>query len=270
VEATDSGGIRMGGGTQDFQIRQCKLTRVLGTAIQVGSEANSPRNADGWIEENEIRRVTRSAISVSDSTRIRVERNTATEIGYPREALVSENPGPPMAIETAGTVDESVYALNTFEDINGVCIGLSGFHHGEVRRNRCVNQKPFAEYPRGGAGIVMGESNAGASSEEVRILDNELEGIKQGGIVVTGRGHRIEKNRMRFLNQAGESTVESSGIYLRAASGDIVITDNLITGRGMKQRCIGYAPGVDPEKQTRDRNICLDAVWTKPGRAVRQ
>lgn len=278
-----SGGILLEEGTTDFQVRQCKLNRVRGNGIWTHSLYTSPRNSDGWIEENEIRFTARDAIQVGHATRVRVERNQGEKIGYPGAEVDVENQGWPVALDTAGNVDESVYALNTFRELNGKCIDLDGFHHGEVRRNRCVNDRPAADYPYGHFGIVLNNTNPDMRSEEIRIVDNELEGMKYGGIFVIGRGHWIEKNRMRFLNQAGcpesktvacvykadEPDMMFTGIYLGKGAERpdpaerISILDNLITGNGMKEHCIGHAPGVSMEKQTRERNICLNATWVK-------
>ena len=129
--------------------------------------------------------------------------NTGKFIGFPSTEVDVENEGWPVAIDTAGNVDKSSYALNIFEELNGKCIDLDGFHNGEIRRNRCVNSKPAAQYPYGHYGIVMNNSNPDMESEKVTIIDNELEGMKFGGIFVIGTGHRIEKNRMRNLNTAG-------------------------------------------------------------------
>jgi hypothetical protein len=51
-----------------------------------------------------------------------------------------EGGGIPVAIDTAGNVDQTVYAGNRFEEVNGKCIDLDCFHHGEVSHNSCVNR----------------------------------------------------------------------------------------------------------------------------------
>lgn len=275
-----SGGILLEEGTRDFVVRNCKLARIRGNGIWTHSNYTSPRNADGLIEENDIRDLARDAIQVGHATNIRVERNTGARIGWPIAEVDVENEAWPVAIDTAGNVDKSVYAFNTFEELNGKCIDLDGFHHGEIRRNRCVNAKPVSAYPHGQFGIVMNNNNPDMKSEHITIVDNELEGMKYGGIYVIGRHHRIEKNRMRFLNIAGCNEAHSarvacffdkdepdflrSGIYFGRYGRRVelpeenIVNDNLIMGHGMKEFCLGFAPGVAREKNQLERNICLN------------
>ena len=183
-----SGGILLEEGTRDFVVRNCRIARVRGNGIWTHSNYTSPRNADGLIEENDIRDLARDAIQVGHATSIRVERNTGGRIGWPVAEVDVESEAWPVAIDTAGNVDQSTYAFNTFEELNGKCIDLDGFHHGEVRRNRCVNTKPVANYPHGQFGIVMNNNNPDMKSEHITIVDNELEGMKYGGIYVIGPG----------------------------------------------------------------------------------
>ena len=275
-----SGGILIEEGTIDFQVLNCRLARVRGNGIWTHSLYTSARNADGLIAENDIQQVARDAIQVGHATRVRVERNTGSRIGWPVEEVDAENQGWPVAIDTAGNVDRSVYAFNTFSELNGKCIDLDGFHHGEIRRNRCVNARPVKNYPFGHFGIVMNNTNPDMQSEAITIIDNEFDGMKYGGIFVIGRGHRIEKNRMRFLNSAGcddktpcifkadEPAMLRSGIYLGlgaerpAPSHDNVIVDNLVMGVGMKEYCLSFAPGIDRASHQLERNICLNPPLT--------
>lgn len=274
-----SGGILLEEGTSDFQVLNCKLDRVRGNGIWTHSLYTSPRNQDGLIAENDIRNTARDAIQVGHATNIRVDRNSGKNIGYPSAEVDLENQGWPVAIDTAGNVDKSSYLMNEFEELNGKCIDLDGFHHGEVKRNRCVNTRPANEYPYGHFGIVMNNTNPDMRSEEIVVMDNELEGMKYGGIFVIGRNHRIEKNRMRYLNsaecpespkkipcvfKADEPDMLQSGIYLGKGAerpdpaSSNVIVDNLVMGYGMKERCIVFAPGVDVDSHRRERNICLN------------
>jgi hypothetical protein len=271
-----SGGILIEEGTIDFQVLNCRFTRIRGNAIWTHSLYTSKRNADGVIAENDITQVARDAIQVGHATNVRVERNTGSRIGWPVEEVDVENQGWPVAIDTAGNVDKSIYAFNTFTELNGKCLDLDGFHHGEVRRNRCVNAKPAKNYPYGHFGLVMNNTNPDMQSEAIVIADNEFEGMKYGGIFVIGSGHRIEKNRMRFLNTAGcnpntpcifkedEPLMLRSGIYLgkgaeRPAPADRnIIVDNLVMGIGMKDQCVNFAPGIDRSTHQVERNICLE------------
>jgi len=271
-----SGGILIEEGTVDFQVLNSRLTRIRGNGIWTHSLYTSPRNADGLIAENDITLTARDAIQVGHATNVRVERNTGTRIGWPVEEVDIENQGWPVAIDTAGNVDKTVYAFNTFTELNGKCLDLDGFHHGEVRRNRCVNAKPVKNYPYGHFGLVMNNTNPDMQSEAIVIADNEFEGMKYGGIFVVGHGHRIEKNRMRFLNTAGcnpntpcifkedEPLMLRSGIYLGkgaerpAPAHHNIVIDNLVMGIGMKDQCVNFAPGVDRSTHQVERNICLE------------
>ena len=96
-------------------------------------------------------------------------RNTGVNIGYPVDIVDIENQGTPVAIDTAGNVDQSEYARNTFEEINGQCIDLDGFHDGTVRDNRCTNRKAAADYPFGSFGIVMNNTHPDTHSNNIEI-----------------------------------------------------------------------------------------------------
>ncbi len=108
----------------------------------------------------------------------------------------------PVAIDTAGNVDRSVYAGNRFEEVNGKCIDLDGFHHGEVLDNACINRGSADDYPHGHYGIVFNNSNPDMQSEEVTVARNVIDGAKFGGIFVLGSRNRILGNVLRNLNLA--------------------------------------------------------------------
>ena len=91
---------------------------------------------------------------------------------------------------------------NRFEEIDGKCIDLDGFHDGEVRGNACVNRGAAASYRFGNFGIVMNNSNPDMQSRNIRVVDNMIEGPLLGGIFVIGTGHRIARNRLLDLNTA--------------------------------------------------------------------
>ncbi len=93
-----------------------------------------------------------------------------------------------MAIDTAGNVDRSSYDDNAFSKINGKCIDLDGFHDGEVRRNKCVDQRNF--------GIVMNNTNPDMRPEGVTIEGNLIEGGQYGGIFVIGGPNSILRNQL--------------------------------------------------------------------------
>ena len=183
-----------------------------------------------------------------------------------------------MAIDTAGNTDRSVYAHNRFEDVNGKCIDLDGFHHGEVRSNTCINRRPRQEYPHGHFGIVMNNANPDMQSEEITVAGNHIEGALYGGIFVIGSRHRIVGNRLLDLNKArcapgkpgcvywpDEPELLSSGIYLGrraerpAMTRNNVIENNEISGFGMGPGCIRAAPGVALRDNKIQGNRCQEA-----------
>ncbi len=274
-----SGGILLEEGTQRFTVRDSVFRNVLGNAVWTHSLYTSPRNAGGLIAGNRFEAIGRDAIQIGHATEVRVENNTGRRIGYPLEAVDIEGGGIPVGVDTAGNVDRSVYAGNRFEEINGKCFDLDGFHHGEVRDNVCVNLGAAAEYPQGHFGIVMNNSNPDMQSEAIAISGNRIEGMKFGGIFAIGSGHSIVRNRLLRLNTAGcnesaarfgcshfegEPDLLQSGVYLgRRAERPAVargnrIEDNEISGHRMRLRCIGAAPGVAAGSNAIRNNRCRD------------
>ncbi len=274
-----TGGILLEEGTSDFRVTGCALKNVRGNGIWTHSLYTSPRNRGGVIGGNRFETIGRDAIQVGHATNVTVGNNTGTRIGYPNEEVDVENGGIPVAIDTAGNVDRSIYAKNRFEEINGKCIDLDGFHHGEVRDNTCINRGSAGEYPFGHYGIVFNNSNPDMQSENVVILGNQIDGTKYGGIFVIGSGHRITGNRLRNINTArcNESGVKfnclyfseepkmlQTGIYLGkkaerpAPARGNVVNNNSISGWKMSSRCIAAAPGVSLAKNKIGKNRCFD------------
>jgi hypothetical protein len=125
----------------------------------------------------------------------------------------------------------------------------------------------------------MNNTNAGMHSQNILIENNQLEGMKFGGIFALGEGHRIINNRMLHLNTAhcnethakfgclaiaGEPGFLESGIYL-AKGGErpgparnIIIQGNVISGYKMKAHCIESAPSVKLADNTIQGNRCVD------------
>ena len=64
-----------------------------------------------------------------------VDHNTGSQIGYPVRCGGYGGRRNPVAIDTAGNVDKSVYQENEFRRSMAKCIDLDGFHHGDVLRN---------------------------------------------------------------------------------------------------------------------------------------
>ena len=168
---------------------------------------------------------------------------------------------------------------NRFEEINGKCIDLDGFHDGAVRGNTCINHGAPEDYPSGNFGIAMNNASIEMQSQNVVIENNAIAGTKFGGMFVLGEGHTIRNNRMTHLNTAhcnethlkfgclailGEPGFLESGIYL-AKGGErpgpayhITIENNVISGYKMKEHCIEAAPGVKMSENTIKGNQCID------------
>jgi hypothetical protein len=272
-----TGGILLEEGATDFVVQNCVFTNIPGNGVWTHSRYTSPRNARGRITANRFLTIGRDAIQVGHATQVRVDSNTGSRIGYPHHVVDMDGGGMPVAIDTAGNVDKSVYEQNTFAEINGKCIDLDGFHHGDVLSNTCTNKLTAAEYPFGHFGIVFNNTNPDMQSEAIRVIGNKISGTKFGGIFVIGRRHIIEGNQLRNLNlarcneshakfgciyNAAEPGILQTGIYLGkgAERPDISrenrVTGNVISGFKMAERCVAAAPGVDLKSNTVKENIC--------------
>ena len=270
-----TGGILLEEGTAEFVVRGCRILRVRGNGVWTHSLYTSPRNRDGLIERNSFEELARDAVQVGHATRVRVLDNRGRRIGYPVEDVDPE--ATPVALDTAGDTDFSAYVGNRFEEINGKCIDLDGFHDGEVRGNTCVNRGPREAYPHGHFGIVLNDSNPDMRSRNIVIAGNVIEGAVFGGLFLIGEGHRVTGNRFRRVNLArceparagcvywaDQPELLSAGIYLgrgvsrhSPARGN-VITGNVITGYGISRRCIVAAPGVERADNRIAGNRCAE------------
>jgi hypothetical protein len=272
-----TGGILLEDGVRDFEIRNCFVRNVRGNGVWTHSQRTAARSTDGRIVSNHFDTLARDAIQVGHATRVRVERNTGTHIGFPAEIVDNEAEATPVAVDTAGNVDHSVYAENLFEELNGKCFDLDGFHHGEVRANRCRNAKDGDAYPNGHFGIVLNNNDPGMQSQAIRILDNEIVKPKLGGLFLMGSGHEVRDNRfldvntMRCPDSGGlcnyvpsEPKMLASGIYLspgvsrKEHTRDNVIRGNTITGHRMAANCIAAGPGVSLAANRISQNVCTD------------
>ena len=273
-----TGGILLEQGTDAFAVADSIFRNILGNAVWTHSFYGSPRNRGGKIANNKFFEIGRDAIQIGHATEVVVAGNTGSRIGYPVELIDVENGGTPVAIDTAGDVDKTQYEFNRFEEVNGQCIDLDGFHDGIVRGNSCINRGKVEDYAFGHFGIVFNNSNIDMQSRNILVEDNELEGMKFGGIFIIGTGHRILRNRMRRLNTAhcnenrqqfgcsvlGEPSVLETGIYLGshaerpAPARNNRIEGNTISGWKMKTRCIQAAPGVQLSDNTIRGNRCVD------------
>lgn len=237
-----TGGVLFEAGTTDFRVTNSTFRNIRGNGVWTHSLYTAPRNARGLFAGNRFEQIGRDALQAGHATEIRIERNTGRAIGYPREIVDAT----PVAIDTAGDVDRSVYANNDFEDMNGKCLDLDGFHDGEVSGNQCRNVL--------GYGLVMNNTNPDMQSRNIRVTGNTFDGTQYGGIFVIGSGHYIAHNRLTgrgpcpscvFL--ADEPYMLRSGIYFGkraerpAPAHDNVAEDNQIAGY---ERCVESAPGI--------------------------
>jgi hypothetical protein len=262
-----SGGILLEEGTAEFSVRYCDLRRIRGNGIWTHSRYESRRNGPGVMTDNSFQEIGRDALQAGHATGIRIENNKGRRIGWPVEVVDVEGGGTPVAIDTAGDVDKSSYAGNLFEEINGKCIDLDGFHDGEVRGNTCINRGQASDYPFGNFGIAFNNTNPDMRSERVRVVDNTIDGAKFGGIFVVGRQHEIRRNTLVRLNlarcndtpgcvyDASQPDFLRSGIYLAAKAErpdparENVVTGNKVSGHGMDRFCIVAAPGAGLDQQ---------------------
>jgi len=267
-----TGGILLEEGNTDFRVTGCVLRDILGNGIWTHSLYRSLRNARGVIAENRFDEIGRDAIQVGHAVDIRVDGNQGARVGYPVEAIDRENRAIPVAIDTAGNVERTVYSGNRFEEIDGKCIDLDGFHDGAVVGNTCYNAGLPAGYPFGNYGIVMNNSNPDMQSRNIEVLDNAIDGPLYGGIFVIGQGHRIAGNQLLHLNtahcgcvyDASQPDILAAGIYLGkgaerpAPSAHVVVEDNLIGGYHMRTHCVEAAPSIPPAANTVRNNRCED------------
>ena len=272
-----SGGILIEEGSKDFEVRNSNFRRILGNGLWTHSLRTSPRLENGVFAGNRFDTIGRDALQVGHATRIKVENNSGEKIGFPLEAVDAENGGTPVAIDTAGNVDQSEYSRNSFEEVNGKCIDLDGFHHGAVRGNRCTNRLSAEDYPHGHFGMVMNNTDPGAHSQNIELRGNVIDGARFGGLFLMGSGHQVTGNRFVRLNLAGcgqsvpgciykadEPRMLESGIYLGRGvarlerTQDNVIRSNEISGHGMRSRCIAAGPGVALAANTVSANTCRD------------
>lgn len=273
-----TGGILLEEGTEHFTVADSIFRNIRGNAVWTHSRYRSPRNRDGRILRNEFSDIGRDAIQVGHAIAVEVADNRGTRIGFPVDIIDVENGGTPVGVDTAGNVEQSNYERNRFEEVDGKCFDLDGFHDGALRGNTCINRKPPEDYPFGHFGIVFNNANIDMRSQNITVEDNELDGMKFGGIFLIGTGHKILRNRLRNIDTAhcnenrakfgcsalGEPEVLETGIYLGShaehpapARGNL-IEGNTISGWKMKARCIQAAPGVKLSDNTVRENICRD------------
>ena len=274
-----TGGIVLEEGTSDFEVRDSLFRRIRGNGLWTHSLFTSARLYGGLFASNRFEQMGRDALQVGAATNVRVEDNVGNHIGYPPELVDFETYGTPVALDTAGNVDHSIYARNKFEEVDGKCIDLDGFHDGSIIENQCANRGTPISYPFGHFGIVMNNTDPNMRSQNIEIRGNIIDGAKFGGLFLMGSGHRVTGNKFLHLdtaecNESGkqfnclykpdEPELLESGIYLskgivrtEAVRGNI-IRDNEISGHKMKSRCIVAGPGVKLSENTIGPNQCED------------
>jgi hypothetical protein len=261
-----SGGILIEEGTSNFDVRDSTFRNILGNALWTHSNFRAPRQEAGVFAGNKFDTIGRDAIQVGHATRVQVNGNTGVNIGYPIDIVDIENQGTPVAIDTAGNVDNLTYWHNEFREINGQCIDLDGFHDGFVKQNVCANSKGAEAYPFGAFAIAMNNSHPDTHSSNIEISENVVEGSKFGGLFLMGSRNRVLDNLFISLNlaHADEPELLVSGIYLSRGLARLeettgnVIRGNRIFGYKMKKRCIVFGPGVSNKANTLESNTCSD------------
>ena len=273
-----SGGILLEEGTESFTVSNSTFRNIRGNALWTHSMYGSPRNKSGKFANNTFSDIGRDAIQVGHATEVEVNGNIGKRIGAVLDLIDVEGGGTPVGIDTAGNVDRSTYSGNTFEEVDGKCIDLDGFHDGVIRDNTCINRGKPEEYPWGHFGIVFNNANIDMQSQNIVVEGNTLDGMKFGGIFIVGTGHKILRNRLVHINTArcnenkaqfgcavlNEPDVLETGIYLGshaerpAPARNNLIEGNTISGWKMKSRCIQAAPGVKLQDNIIKNNDCKD------------
>lgn len=273
-----TGGILLEEGTESFTVTNSSFQNIRGNGLWTHSCYGSPRNKSGKFANNRFSEIGRDAIQVGHATEVTVSDNAGSRIGLLAELIDVEGAGTPVGIDTAGNVDRSTYERNRFEEVNGKCIDLDGFHDGMVRANTCINRGKPEDYPWGHFGIVFNNANIDMQSQNIIVEENELNGMKFGGIFIVGTGHKILRNQLLHINTAhcnenkaqfgcsvlNEPDVLETGIYLGshaerpAPARNNLIEGNVISGWKMKERCIQAAPGVKLQDNTIKNNTCKD------------
>jgi hypothetical protein len=258
-----TGGVLLEEATDNFRVTSSAFRNIRGNGVWTHSLYTSPRNVHGLISENRFDTIGRDAIQVGHAVAVRVEENSGRQIGFPADVVDIEHLAVPAALDTAGNVERSVYARNRFEELDGKCIDLDGFHDGEILDNSCVNRSA-AGYPYSQYGIVMNNSNPDMQSRNIHVVGNTIVAPRFGGIFVIGEGHVVARNRLLDLNRSHveEPELLGSGIFLGLGANRPApargnrIEDNEITGYRMAAHCLGFAPGVARDWNTIRGNQC--------------
>ena len=120
---------------------------MRGNGIWTHSLYTSPRNARGRIAGNEFAHDRARCDSGGPRHRHPRREQSRPHDRLPVEEVDLEGQAFPVAVDTAGNVDRSVYRNNQFEEIDGKCFDLDGFHDGEVSGNTCLNEDGIKTIP---------------------------------------------------------------------------------------------------------------------------
>ncbi len=274
-----TGGVLLEEGCAQFSVKSCHIKRICGNGVWTHSNYGSPLNRDGVIDRNEIVGTPRDAIQVGHAVRVKVVNNSGSQIGVPASQVDTPALATPVALDSSGNVEASVYSGNRFSDVDGQCIDLDGFHDGSVVDNSCVNKKALEAYPHLHEGIVFGNSFPEMHAGGVVVRGNVIEGFGYGGIFLIGERNLIIGNRFVDINRnrctggptppqcnyaLEEPGLLRSGIYLSghaarpAETRMNVIRDNFVSGFGARRWCIGAGPGVQLASNEIGGNECVD------------
>ena len=199
-----TGGILLEEGTEQFSVGDSTFSNIRGNGVWTHSRYMAPRNRNGKILRNQFSEIGRDAIQVGHAVGRRSGRQPRARASDSRwRSMDVENGGTPVGIDTAGNVDQSTYERNRFEEIDGKCIDLDGFHDGAVRGNTCINRRPPEDYPFGHFGIVFNNASIEMRSRNIVVEDNELDGMKFGGIFLYWRrAQDITKSHAQYKHGA--------------------------------------------------------------------
>lgn len=274
-----SGGVLLEQGTDDFLVADSVFRGIRGNGVWTHSCYRSPRNLRGRIAHNRFEDIGRDAIQIGHASGVTVSGNTGARVGFVFSEVDVEGGGTPVAIDTAGNVDNTIYEYNQFEEVDGKCIDLDGFHDGSVRGNTCINRGKPTDYPYGNFGISLNNTSIEMQSRNILIENNTLDGMKFGAIFVVGAGHKIVGNTLRHLNLAHcnethaqfgciailkEPGFLESGIFLAARAErpdparNITIENNTISGWKMARYCVRAASTVSLTSDKIQGNHCSD------------
>ena len=183
-------------------------------------------------------KIGRDAIQVGHATEVRVDDNTGSRIGYPVSVVDMEGGGMPVAIDTAGNVDKSVYEENRISR-----------DQRQVHRSRWLPSRrhPWkhlhgTSFPRSSIRMVTSGSFSTTpirtcNRKKIRVIGNVIDGTKFGGIFVIGRGHTIQNNQLLRLNMAGCNESHSKfGCIYNAKEPDVLQTGIYLGGSGRAAR----------------------------------